>query len=74
MFIVCYIFTLSPNLYSIFAVAFTMILLGTRNAYLFIIIELAIACIPITYHYLSDDYVLLNMLTYFPYIEEKNYY
>ncbi|CAL6053871.1 Transmembrane_domain-containing protein [Hexamita inflata] len=74
MFLLCYGFALSPNLYSIFACAFALIFIGTRSTLIFIIIEIAAGCVPVTYHFLQDDYILLNMLTYFPYPERDRYY
>lgn len=74
VFLICYGFTLAPNLYSVFACAFMLLFLGTNNVFVPIIIELAAACIPVTYHFLTDDYILLNMLTYFPYPDESHYY
>lgn len=74
VFLICYGLTISPNLYSVFACAFMLFFLGTNNIIVFIIIELAAGCIPVSYHFLTDDYILLNMLTYFPYPDESHYY
>lgn len=65
---------MSPNLYSIFAVTFILIFMGHPNVIIFVFQVLAAACIPVAYHFIQDNYVLLNMLTYFPYVERKNYY
>jgi hypothetical protein len=72
--LLCYGFTLATNIYSIFVVALGLIMLGTTNIYIFLLVEAATAVIPLTYYYLEDDYVLLNMLTYFPYPESTSFY
>ena len=72
--LLCYGFLSAPNYYTFFYSVASAIFLSSTNVIVFTVILIGAGCVPLAYHFLQDDYVLLNMLTYFPYPELKSYY
>ncbi|KAH0573222.1 Transmembrane domain-containing protein [Spironucleus salmonicida] len=73
-FLLCYGYLSSPNLYSFFYGIFTIIFISKTNIFIHILIIMGAVGVPISFYFLEDDYVMLNMLTYFPYPQEKYIY
>ncbi|ESU38109.1 Hypothetical protein DHA2_19259 [Giardia duodenalis] len=67
LFILMYAYITRPNIYAFFSVILTLIFYESSNIGLYVFLVLAAASAPISCYYLSRSYLLLNLLTYFPY-------
>lgn len=67
LFILMYAYITRPNIYVFFSAILTLIFYESSNIGLYIFLLLATIAAPISCYYLSPSYLLLNLLTYFPY-------
>ncbi|TNJ28610.1 hypothetical protein GMRT_10872 [Giardia muris] len=71
LFVLYYAFTVSPNIYTAIVVIVLTFTSDSSNIGLFILTLLIVAAAPVASYFLSLNYVIMNMLTYFPYANNR---
>lgn len=71
LFVLYYAFTVSPNIYTAIVASILTFISDSSNFGLFILTLVIVAAAPVASYFLSLDYIIMNMFTYFPYINNR---